>query len=377
MSRVTCPQFSELDSELIQDFYGSFQEAVDEIAACRDALAENSGEMELLHRMFRAVHSLKGNCNMMFLPPFVAVTHKMEEIFDDIRKDRYPYDPVFSTFAQAALSDIDEQLRNLIAQKFCDGDVLDKIGKLISPLRLAPSQQERVQMARAATTAILDRHYSLDLVQNATPKRNVAPIEVALGDEALAADLEFMSEIGSALEARDVAWRGRIARQLELLKLINKTLPEAVDDAQLTAAIFVHDVCMPWLPAALHKPWTQMSGDEQRLAVIHVSWAAGLLQRWPGWHEAAIMIDQHHEAFDGRGLPHGFKNDAIHPGARLIALADVFFDAVGLRREQAYKACLLGAVKDVNALSGTLLAPVLVEQFNVVIRQHYLAHPRW
>jgi response regulator RpfG family c-di-GMP phosphodiesterase len=377
MVQLTCPQFSELDPELLQDFYGSCQEALEEISACREALAENASDKELLHRLFRAVHSLKGNCNMMFLPPFVDVTHKLEEIFDDVRKDRYPYDPAISAFAQAALSDIDEQLRILIAKKYCDGDVLEKVGKLISPIRDAASQQERVQLARVATSAILDRHYSLDVVKSATPTAHPPSAAVEMSAETYANDLEFMSEIGSALEARDVTWRGRIARQLELAKLVNKVLPQPVDDAQLTAAIFVHDVCLPWLPSALHKPWTTMSDDERHQAIVHVSWAAGILQRWPAWREAALIIEQHHEAFDGRGAPRGLAGDTIHIGAQLVALADVFFDAVAARREQPYKACLLGAVKDVNAASGQLLGSALVEAFNAVIRQHYLAHPRW
>ncbi len=378
MSRATCPQFSELDSELIQDFYGSFQEAVDEVNACREALATQADDNELLNRLFRAVHSLKGNCNMMFLPPFVDVTHKLEEIFDDVRKARYPYDPSFGLFAQAVLTDVDEQLRALIAHKSFDGDVLAKIGQLISPLRHADNESERVQRVRDATTAILDRHYRLDLINSTAPKRSeTMSSATTMNSENIAYDLEFMSEIGSALEARNSEWRSRIARQLELVKFLNKEFGDPVVDVQLTAAVFVHDMAMPWLSSAAPKPWSQMTADEQRMAAIHVSWAVGIVQRWPGWAAAAQIIEQHHEAHDGSGFPCGLKGEAITMGARFIALADVFFDAIIARRDQAYKACLLGAVKEVNAQGGRLLAPDVVEKFNGVIRQHYLAHPRW
>ena len=35
------------------------------------------------------------------------------------------------------------------------------------------------------------------------------------------------------------------------------------------------------------------------------------------------MVLQHHERLDGSGYPNGLKGDAILPGARILAVADV------------------------------------------------------
>ena len=47
--------------------------------------------------------------------------------------------------------------------------------------------------------------------------------------------------------------------------------------------------------------------------------------------EALIIVEGHHERLDGSGYPRGLKGDAIHPYARIAAIADVF-DALTTQR---------------------------------------------
>lgn len=382
MPLQTCPAFSELDQDLINDFYGSVQEALEEIATCRRMLEQSVTDRELLNRMFRAVHSLKGNCNMMFLPLFVEVTHKLEEIFDDIRKDRYPYDNAFTAFALAALGDVDEQLRALIQNKAFDGEVLSKISKLITPIRQASNDAERVSLAKRVAAAILDRNYELPKAtapdSGAAMSAVTAPmVPVGGGGQTQAGDMEFMSDIASALDSCHPRWHGKVSRELELCKLMNQALQAGIPDEQMTAAVFFHDVGMTWLPAELWKPWDQLSVSEKTMCARHVAWAAGLLRRWPGWQMAALMIEQHHECVDGSGLPFGLTGEAISMGGSLLALADRFYEATTSLADAGYKQSLLGAVKQINALSGRVLPEQVVTTFNSVIRQHYLASARW
>jgi two-component system response regulator RpfG len=60
MSVTTCPKFTELDPEIIQDFSECLQENVEQIEACI-SLLDSAFEPNLVHRLFRDVHSLKGN----------------------------------------------------------------------------------------------------------------------------------------------------------------------------------------------------------------------------------------------------------------------------------------------------------------------------
>jgi HD-GYP domain-containing protein (c-di-GMP phosphodiesterase class II) len=47
--------------------------------------------------------------------------------------------------------------------------------------------------------------------------------------------------------------------------------------------------------------------------------------------EALVIVEGHHEKLDGSGYPHTLRGDAVHPYARIAALADVF-DALTTRR---------------------------------------------
>lgn len=97
MPITTCPKFSELDAKIIQDFSECLQENIEEIETCL-GLLENSHEPELVNRLFRDVHSLKGNCRMVLLDPLVETIHALEEIVSDMRQGSRRFSPEWCLF---------------------------------------------------------------------------------------------------------------------------------------------------------------------------------------------------------------------------------------------------------------------------------------
>jgi response regulator RpfG family c-di-GMP phosphodiesterase len=75
---------------------------------------------------------------------------------------------------------------------------------------------------------------------------------------------------------------------------------------------------------------------------------------------AAVIAHQHHEKYDGSGYPQGLKGDAIHPYARIVAVADVF-DALSHKR--CYKEAwpLEKVTAYMQEAAGTHLDPRYVE----------------
>ncbi len=76
-----------------------------------------------------------------------------------------------------------------------------------------------------------------------------------------------------------------------------------------------------------------------------------------------ISCYQHHERFDGSGHPSRLMLDKIFVGARMIAVADTYDNLVNgfagqkpMREHEAYEY--------VNAVSGSVLDPVMVKHFN-------------
>lgn len=72
------------------------------------------------------------------------------------------------------------------------------------------------------------------------------------------------------------------------------------------------------------------------------------------------IIRQHHEAFDGSGYPNRVRGEAIHPGARVLAVADTFS---ALTSDRPYRSRLdfFQARSIIESLAGKQFDPSVVE----------------
>jgi HD-GYP domain-containing protein (c-di-GMP phosphodiesterase class II) len=157
-------------------------------------------------------------------------------------------------------------------------------------------------------------------------------------------------------------------RILRLALETNKTGGNAVDPVQLEAAVYLHDVGMMMVPEAIWLKVGKMTPDDKLLLNNHPQFAAGLLQRMPGWEGAAEMVLQHHEMADGGGYPSGLHSAAIGPGAKILAIVDAF-EAVMLKHiHRGKNRSVLRAIAEINACDNQF-APEWIAPFNAVIRK--------
>lgn len=96
--------------------------------------------------------------------------------------------------------------------------------------------------------------------------------------------------------------------------------------ADLALAGLLHDIGMSQIPASIGTtPWKSFKGDDQRIYAGHVASTLDLIDSYaPGVpRRVRVLIEQHHEKFDGSGYPNrlnGFRFDDI---AQLLAMADI------------------------------------------------------
>ena len=109
--------------------------------------------------------------------------------------------------------------------------------------------------------------------------------------------------------------------------------------------------------------------EEDKLAMRnHPGFAAGLLQRMPGWQGAAEIVAQHHEMPDGGGYPSGLKASQICDGAKILAIVDAF-EAVMLKHiHRGKNRSVLRAIAEINACDNQF-SPEWIAPFNTVIRK--------
>jgi putative two-component system response regulator len=136
--------------------------------------------------------------------------------------------------------------------------------------------------------------------------------------------LESISAIAATVEIRDpyTAGHQRRVAQLATAMAHELGLPEQRIEGLNLAAV-VHDVGKIQIPAEILSKPGRLTELEFSLMKQHPQVGYDILKEvdfpWP----IAEFVWQHHERLDGSGYPQGLAGEAIHPEARILAVADV------------------------------------------------------
>ncbi|HLF05535.1 MAG TPA: HD domain-containing phosphohydrolase [Dehalococcoidia bacterium] len=107
------------------------------------------------------------------------------------------------------------------------------------------------------------------------------------------------------------------------------------------------------------------SMDERVLKELpqHAQHGAQLLGQYPQFGPEVIQaVEQHHERWNGTGYPNSVRGPQISPGARIIAVADTYYELVSRRPDQP-PSMPHEAVEFILAYSGELFDPAMVQIF--------------
>lgn len=387
MMDFNCPEFDQLEQELKEDFYASTQESIEIMDGCVDRLAENNN-MDDLNELFRAVHSVKGNCNMVFLAPIVESLHELEEIVTDVRDGSYPYHASYGEFFQAVIHETDEVLRNIMNNGLGDQQLLNQLAQLTSAVHHA-DDADRVKLAGLCTDAISQAHFSLEIATTDQQQRlekeqqtsmheehNVSKCEL-MKAEKMTDSLSFFEDLVTTAYVLD-EWRPiRLQRTLQLSEDLNQQFSNAVDEIQLKAAVFVHEFSMRMVPEHILNKSSALNEKETKIVQNHVHIAAGLLNQIPGFSEAANILKCHHERYDGKGYPDRLDGDDIPIGAVILAMTDTFIAITSDRADRSYKKTLMTAVREINTEKNKRFSEEQVDLFNHLIKSTYIGKARW
>lgn len=176
---------------------------------------------------------------------------------------------------------------------------------------------------------------------------------------------ELIYTLGDIIERRSKETGYHVQRVSEYARLLALLSGRGEAEAELVAtASAVHDIGKVAIPdQVLNKPGS-LSADEYELMKTHAAQGGDMLA-FSGrelFVAAAAIARQHHERWDGSGYPAGLAGEAIHPYARIAALADVF-DA--LTNDRVYRAAWTvdDAVAYIEGQSGGQFEPALVGSF--------------
>jgi response regulator RpfG family c-di-GMP phosphodiesterase len=186
---------------------------------------------------------------------------------------------------------------------------------------------------------------------------------ILLNQEITDTQAELILRLGDVVESRSNEAGNHVRRMAQVCHMLAQESGMSEDEtAVLMHAAPMHDIGKIGTPdAVLLKPG-RLTPDEWEIMKQHPTIGLQILDgsQRPILKAAAVIAHQHHEKWDGSGYPQGLKGEAIHPYARIVAVADVF-DA--LSHERCYKeAWPLEQVRDyLREVAGKHLDPHYVD----------------
>jgi HD-GYP domain-containing protein (c-di-GMP phosphodiesterase class II) len=351
-----------LDAEALHEFSDALVDRAHDIERNMDALSRDPENRVVIADIFRALHNIKGDAALCSVPMAALIAHPLESLLTRLRSGEVRYTPLFGEIILFTLDRLELAIEAVVAGRPV---VQLRLVELVEGLeRLSQLAQNDLELgaAQLIKTVTGFQPRITPQVLPVQPSRQVRP-----ATESMANDLRFFRSLALQFEARSPLFAGRTERIRQLALDTNRRSGSPVDEVQLEAALYLHDVGMMFLPESVWLKVGKMSQEERAELHAHPDFAAGLLERMANWQGAAEMVRQHHEMSDGKGYPAGLHGASICTGAKILAIVDAF-EAVMLKHSaRGHGSSLLRAIAEVNACD-TQFAPEWIEPFNAVIR---------
>jgi putative nucleotidyltransferase with HDIG domain len=175
--------------------------------------------------------------------------------------------------------------------------------------------------------------------------------------------LSLIETLATTVDARDQQTAGHSKRVTRYAAVIGAEIGLSPEDLErLQAAALLHD----YGKIAVRDRFLQKPGklDDAEFAYMkaHAEKTAEFLSYLvfpPDMREVPVIAAQHHERMDGKGYPKGLSGDAILPGARIVAAADVF-DALTAPRYYKPAYALDKTLEIMDGMTGAHLDPAVM-----------------
>jgi len=179
-----------------------------------------------------------------------------------------------------------------------------------------------------------------------------------------------LKALARTVDAKSPWTAGHSERVTKLaLKMADILIPDRRKRENLHRAGLLHDIGKLGIPVDILDKLGTLSEKEYETIKTHPQIGARILEPIEEYAAIIPIILQHHERFDGKGYPSGLSGNAIHFGARILAVADAF-DAMKSDRPYRIGMPLERVMGIIQQESGRQFDPVVVEALmNTIYRK--------
>jgi PAS domain S-box-containing protein/putative nucleotidyltransferase with HDIG domain len=179
---------------------------------------------------------------------------------------------------------------------------------------------------------------------------------------------DTVEALANTVELRDPYTAGHQRRVAQLSAAIARSLGLPADDILgIYVAALVHDIGKVRVPAEILSKPGKLTKLERMMLQEHAQNGYEIIRHvdfpWP----VAEMVLQHHERLDGSGYPKGLKAEAILPGAKILAVADVV-EAITAHRPYREALGIEVAIREIERGKGTLFDAAAVDACIALMR---------
>jgi len=351
------------DREALEEFADVLSDRAPEVERDVARLKKSPGDRDLIATLFRSIHNIKGDAALCKFDLAVAIAHPIETLMSRYRNGELPFSDLLAESILLAIDRLELATDSLLRQRPVDNLHLITLIEGLDAIAQAPSGE-----IEPLSRKLIESVTGFSPVTAGASSKPAAPAERPERTSPASADLHFFRSLGLQFEGRSPLFRGRTMRILRLALETNRASGNPVDPLQLEAAVYMHDVGMMFLPESIWLKVGKLTQAEKLMLQDHPAFGAGILERMPGWHDAAEIVAQHHEMPDGGGYPGALRKEQICTGAKILAIVDAF-EAVMLKHiHRGRNRSVLRAIAEVNACDNQF-APEWIAPFNTVIRR--------
>lgn len=182
--------------------------------------------------------------------------------------------------------------------------------------------------------------------------------------------LSVIGALLGALEAKDKYTHGHSSATMFHAVAVARELGLSEDEvAAVQLGALFHDIGKIGIPENILRKPERLTDEEWTEMRMHPIVGANLLAQVPTLERVRPIVLAHHERYDGTGYPNGLKGDEIPLAAQIIAVADTF-EAMTSTRPYRKALSFDHTVRELRAVSGTQLNPLVVEKFIAVLTAH-------
>jgi two-component system chemotaxis sensor kinase CheA len=212
------------DKALLSEYLSESEELLESLLADLDRLAEQSNsdpDINLVNRIFRTVHSLKGLSGMMGLAEIQSLAHEFEDILDDLRLGRLAFDEE----ATSALQEAGAGLAALVggaARGAVTQDDFDRLSELLTGITRRSQTRARKDDSELIGLSERERHMLTEYEQH------------RISENLSAGRMFYAITVQLEVGTLDTQYRALTSKLAERGELIT-TLPETASAATLVA----------------------------------------------------------------------------------------------------------------------------------------------